>query len=101
MSSTVWSTPASATPEARVARTFWRDTLRALRRQRAAMIGLSLVALVVVAAIVGLVAVPESANRSSLAQRLVAPSVTHMFGTDGSGRDILQRVLLGAPLSLA
>jgi peptide/nickel transport system permease protein len=47
------------------------------------------------------VATPESANRSNLAQRLAAPSLTHVLGTDGSGRDILQRVLLGAPLSLA
>ncbi|MBV9543760.1 MAG: ABC transporter permease [Chloroflexi bacterium] len=101
MSSTVWSTRASATPEAvRLPRTFWRDTARALRRQRGAMVGLALVALVVIAAVVGM-GVPESANRSSLGQRLVAPGAAHVFGTDGSGRDIFQRVLLGAPLSLS
>jgi peptide/nickel transport system permease protein len=100
MSSTVWSTRASATPEVRVPRTFWRDTARALRRQRGAMLGLLLVALVVVTALIGL-AVPETANRSSLGQRLVPPGTAHLLGTDGSGRDILQRVLLGAPLSLA
>jgi peptide/nickel transport system permease protein len=101
MSSTVWSTPASAQPDVRTVRTFWQDTARALRRQRAAMVGLVLVGIVLVAACVGLVAVPQTANRSNLAQRLNPPSVTHVLGTDGSGRDILQRVLLGAPLSLA
>jgi peptide/nickel transport system permease protein len=85
----------------RVPRTFWRDTARALRRQRAAMVGLTLVGCIVAAALVGLIAVPESVNRSNLGQRLIAPGLAHLFGTDGSGRDILQRVLLGAPLSLA
>lgn len=65
------------------------------------MVGLVLVGIVVLAAILGILAVPESANRTALGQRLNAPSAAHVLGTDGSGRDILQRVLLGAPLSLA
>jgi peptide/nickel transport system permease protein len=55
---------------------------------------------VLVAAALGLVT-PETANRSNLGQRLLAPTLSHVLGTDGSGRDILQRILLGAPLSLA
>jgi peptide/nickel transport system permease protein len=95
-------TPASPVRgSGRAPRTFWRDTLGSLRRQNGALVGLVLIAIVLVAAIVGLVAVPESANRSVLGQRVNPPSATHPFGTDGSGRDILQRVLLGAPLSLA
>ncbi|HEV7662338.1 MAG TPA: ABC transporter permease [Chloroflexota bacterium] len=101
MSSTVWSTRASATPEVRLPRTFWRDTGQALRRQKAALLGLALVGLVILAALIGQVGVPESANRTNLAQRLSGPSPQHVLGTDGAGRDILQRVLLGAPLSLA
>src|SRR4051794_20049382 len=81
----------------RAPRTFWRDTFDSLRQQKGALIGLGLIALVVVAAVVGAVAIPDTANRSSLSQRLNAPSATHLFGTDGSGRDILLRVLLGAP----
>src|ERR1700694_3155425 len=101
MSYTVWSPPASAAPERRVApRTFWRDTGAALVAQKAALVGITLVGVVLLAAVLGL-GTPESANRSNLAQRLGAPSLTHVLGTDGSGRDILQRVLLGAPLSLA
>jgi peptide/nickel transport system permease protein len=102
MSSTVWPSHASNTAgDIRLPRTFWRDTRLALQRQKAAMIGLTLIGIVLLAAVLGLVATPESANRSNLAQRLAAPSLTHVLGTDGSGRDILQRVLLGAPLSLA
>src|SRR3954452_15422552 len=84
----------------RAPRTFWRDTFGSLKRQKGAMVGLVLIAIVLVAAIIGLVGVPESANRSVLGQRVKPPSAAHPFGTDGSGRDILQRVLLGAPLSL-
>ncbi len=65
------------------------------------MVGLVLVGIVLVAACAGLVAVPQTANRSNLAQRLNPPSAANIMGTDGSGRDIFQRVLLGAPLSLA
>ncbi len=93
-------TPASGRAAAG-GRTFWRDTFRAMRRQKGAMIGLWLIGLVLAAAVIGTVAVPETANRSVLGQRLRAPTVTNPFGTDGSGRDILLRVLLGAPLSLA
>src|SRR5690349_6564995 len=76
-------------------RTFWRDTFRSLKRQKGAMIGLTLIGLVVLAAIVGAVAVPDSANRSVLGQRLNPPGPSHLMGTDGSGRDILLRILLG------
>ena len=96
--------PAVAAPgrtRAAAPRTFWRDTFGSLRRQKGALVGLALVALVLAAALAGAVGVPETANRSSLAQRLRPPSAAHPFGTDGSGRDILLRVLLGAPLSLA
>jgi peptide/nickel transport system permease protein len=94
--------PASpARGSGRAPRTFWRDTLGSLGRQKGALVGLVLIAIVLVAALIGLVAVPESANRSVLGQRVNPPSATHPLGTDGSGRDILQRVLLGAPLSLA
>jgi peptide/nickel transport system permease protein len=99
------SQPASTAPKVR--RPSFPDSMSvdaialALRRQKAAMVGVGLVGLVMLAAVVGLVATPESANRTNLAQRLAAPSLAHVLGTDGSGRDILQRVLLGAPLSLA
>ena len=85
----------------RAPRTFWRDTFGSLKRQKGALLGMALIALVVVAAAAGLVAVPDSANRSNIGQRLLPPSAAHIIGTDGSGRDIFLRVLLGAPLSLA
>lgn len=91
---------AGAERRQRAPRTFWRDTLGSLRRQKAALVGMFLIGLVLVGALLGTFAVPDSANRSSIGQRLNAPSTAHLLGTDGSGRDIGLRVLLGTPLSL-
>ncbi len=82
-------------------RTFWRDMARSFRRNPAAMVGLALVLLFLIAAAWGALASPADTNRSSLAQRLKPPSGAHIMGTDGFGRDIRNRILEGAPLALA
>jgi len=82
-------------------RTFWRDMARSFRRNPAGMVGLILVLVFLVAAAWGEVATPAGTNRTHLASRLRAPSAQHLLGTDGQGRDILNRVLAGAPLALA
>ena len=43
---------------------------------------------------------PFDANLSNTANRLKAPSATHLFGTDNLGRDVFSRVVYGARLSL-
>ena len=70
---TCWPRPRPVGPRAGAPRTFWRDTFGSLKRQKGAMVGLVLIALVLVAALIGLVAVPESANRSNIGQRLQPP----------------------------
>src|SRR5689334_19066030 len=95
------ATPGGALRRAGAPRTFWRDTVQGFRRRVSALIGLALVVLFLIGAIVGLVGTPETTNRSNLAQRLRSPSGDHLMGTDGFGRDILFRVLQGAPLALA
>jgi peptide/nickel transport system permease protein len=86
---------------ARAPRTFWRDTAVGFRRRLSAQVGLALVLMFLLAALVGQFGTPASTNRNNLAQRLRAPSAEHVFGTDGFGRDMLFRVLQGAPLALA
>ncbi|MBA2449108.1 MAG: ABC transporter permease [Chloroflexi bacterium] len=82
-------------------RTFWRDTASSFRRRMSAMIGLALVLLFLLATLVGLFGTPPTTNRSNLGQRLRPPDAAHVLGTDGFGREILFRVLQGAPLALA
>jgi peptide/nickel transport system permease protein len=43
---------------------------------------------------------PYDPLRSSLRQRLQAPSLTHLLGTDAFGRDVFTRVIYGARVSL-
>ena len=83
------------------ARTFWRDTAHSYRRQPSAMAGLLIVAGFLAASVWGAFGTPATTNRSNLALRLKPPSAAHLMGTDGFGRDILNRVLQGAPLALA
>lgn len=57
-------------------------------------------ALVLVAIFAPLIA-PHDPNQVELTQTLQDPSSEHVLGTDGSGRDILSRLIWGARLSLA
>jgi peptide/nickel transport system permease protein len=82
-------------------RTFWKDTSSRFRRSGSAMIGLVLVLVFLIASLVGLFGTPANTNSSRLGQRLRPPNSTAVLGTDGFGRDILFRVLQGAPLALA
>ena len=67
----------------------------------ATMIGLTLVALALAAAIAGAMATPFDPIEPDLTARLAAPSHTHWMGTDQFGRDVLSRLLAGAISSLS
>ena len=102
LDTTTQATPGPALVRApAAARTFWRDVAHSYRRRTSAMVGLALVLLFLLATLVGLFGTPATTNRSSLAQRLRPPDAVHPLGTDGFGREILYRVLQGAPLALA
>ena len=74
---------------------------RVRRAPRSAVVaGAVLVALVVIAALAPVIS-PFAFDALDLASRRAAPSLTHWFGTDELGRDLLTRVLFGARVSLA
>lgn len=54
-----------------------------------------------VVAVVAPLLAPYDADAADLALRRQAPSLTHWFGTDDLGRDVLTRVMHGARISLA
>lgn len=68
------------------------------RRRTLAWTGLSL--FVVVAVFVAGAIVEDTSQTTSLADRNLAPSAEHWFGTDRLGRDMVARVLAGLRLSL-
>lgn len=78
----------------------WRQTIRILLQNRLAVFGLVVLALVVIAALLGDIAAPYDPTLVDVPQRLQAPSLEHPFGTDNLGRDVLSRVIVGARVSL-
>lgn len=66
--------------------------------ERAAVI---LALIVIIVAIVGPFVTPYDPMQISFRSKLLAPSSLHWFGTDGSGRDVLSRLLHGAQLTLS
>ena len=62
-------------------------------------LGAALVALALLAAVIGPALMPYDPTRQELALRLAAPTISHPFGLDELGRDILARVLAGARIS--
>jgi peptide/nickel transport system permease protein len=72
-----------------------------LRRRKSAMVGLFIVVLVILAAIFAPLISPYDPAQQSWSAVRKPPSMTHLFGTDEVGRDLLARVIYGARASLA
>ncbi len=78
-----------------------RDFWRALSKNRLALGGGSVVALLFVLAIAAGVLAPHDPHKPDIKRILEAPSARHWLGTDQIGRDVLSRMLHGARVSLA
>lgn len=85
----------------------WRDAWRRLVRNRLAVFGMVILAVMVVAVIVGPALIYWAtgytydlipADRDLV--RAIPPSLGHLMGTDDAGRDIFARVLQGGRISL-
>ena len=85
----------------RPARSLWRDAWFQFRRHRLAMAGLFTLIFIVVATLVGPYVWTLPTNDIDFARGLQGPSLTHPFGTDDLGRDILARALSGGRISIA
>lgn len=80
----------------------WKEIWRRFRKNKTAMAGLVVFLILVVVALLADVIVPyELAIKQNGAERCLAPSAEHLFGTDTYGRDMLARVLHGARVSLS
>ena len=91
---------AVAEPRPRVGESPRRRFLRRFVRQRAALVGLAFLALVVLAAVLAPVLATHDPARQSLAERLQGPGGRHWLGTDDLGRDVLSRLLFACRVSL-
>lgn len=76
-----------------------RQVLAAVARDRLALAGVVLIALLILAAVAGpwLAPFPEQgAGAADVAQRNLPPNQNHWLGTDQLGRDLLSRIIVGA-----
>jgi len=85
----------------------WRDAWRRLLRNKLAVLGMIVLAVMVVAVIVGPAIIAWTtgytydlipADRSLV--KAMPPSLQHLMGTDDAGRDLFARVLQGGRISL-
>ena len=87
--------PAVITPRAGLVRRF----RRAVVADPLALSGVVVIGLLLVLSVFGpwIAPFPEQGEgQSNVPARMLAPSVEHLFGTDGLGRDMLSRVIFGA-----
>jgi oligopeptide transport system permease protein len=87
-----------------VGNSLWRDAWRRLKRNRMAMLGLSVTLGLTVSAFLGPLVVHALWGYDYETQNLDygarAPTFAHWFGTDFFGRDLFTRVLFGSQISL-
>ncbi len=77
-----------------------RLLLHVIRRNPTRMIGAAVALVAILMAFFGELVAPYSAVVPNYSAILTAPSLSHLFGTDQTGRDIFSRVLSGAHISL-
>lgn len=74
---------------------------RRIGRDPLALLGLTLVSLVVFCGIFAPWIVPFDPFRIIVPDKLQAPSLVHWFGTDNLGRDVFSRIIMGSRIALA
>ena len=80
---------------------FRQDAWLRLKKNRAALVGLSIILFISVLAVFGPLLSPYSYSDQTLANANQSPSAAHWFGTDNLGRDLATRVCYGARISLS
>lgn len=83
-------------------RSRFKETWRRLKKSRNAMIGLTLIAIIIIAALIAPLIFDYDTQviQQNIPERLQGPSLAHPFGTDNYGRDMFARIMYGARTSL-
>ncbi len=78
----------------------YKDAWKRLRRNKLAMLGLSIVILLILIAIFAPLISPYDPISRIKEDSSLGPSISHLFGTDLLGRDIFSRVIYGSRISI-
>ncbi|ATA25681.1 peptide ABC transporter permease [Brenneria goodwinii] len=77
-----------------------RVKLRRMCRNKAILLGVIILSVVVFAALFAPWIAPYAPNKLSIINRLQSPSLAHLFGTDEFGRDVFSRAIHAGRISL-
>ncbi|MBQ8305790.1 MAG: ABC transporter permease [Blautia sp.] len=77
-----------------------REAWIRLKRNRLAVVGMVILAILILTAIFADVIAPYGIDEQNYTDALQGPSLHHLFGTDNYGRDIFSRVVYGTRISL-
>lgn len=80
--------------------TYWHDVWRRFKTNKAAMVGLVVIILLLLMAAIGPHILPYSYSDQNFDARNLSSTAQHWFGTDDLGRDLFVRVWYGARISL-
>lgn len=78
----------------------WLDFLARLFKNRTALAGMFMLALVIIAAIFAPWVAPFPPDKLNTGPRLQGPTFAHLFGTDALGRDLFSRIIYGSQTAL-
>lgn len=78
----------------------WKETFLSIVKNKLALLGLVLLAVIIFFALFGPAMTPYSASEQELTNTNQPPSADHWFGTDDLGRDMWARTWQGARVSL-
>lgn len=84
----------------KAARSLWGDAVRQLTRNKAAVAGLIVFALIVMMAMLAPVLAPHDPIKLNTSDSLASPGSRYWMGTDSFGRDELSRIIYGARISV-
>lgn len=79
---------------------FFTEILQAVKQNKSAVAGCSVLVIFVVAALLAPVIAPYDPYAVNMNQQFQKPSTEHLLGTDMFGRDMLSRIIYGARVSL-
>ena len=90
----------NATKETRIKSSFWGDAWRRLKQDRAAVVALCVLVLLILCGIFAPYIAPDPYDLQDSTATFQLPNAQHLLGTDNFGRDILSRIIYGSRVSL-
>jgi peptide/nickel transport system permease protein len=84
----------------RAVRSAWRRAGSLIRQRPLGAVGFFIVLGYFLLAVIGPLLAPYNPTLPDLSQRLMAPSMQHLFGTDSVGLDVFSRILYGARIDM-